>query len=328
VAAGWQGKRVLVTGAGGFIGSHLSGRLTELGADVRAFLRYTSERNLGMLRHEPALREMDVVFGDLRDPEAVRAATRDRELVFHLGALIGIPYSYQAPREVVETNVLGTLNVLLAAGADARVICTSTSEVYGTPETLPITETARPRAQSPYAASKVGADALVESMRRSHGVEAGILRPFNTYGPRQSLRAIVPTILAQALAGSELRLGSLEPTRDLTFVADTVDGFIRFGELPDFPGRTIQLGSGQAVSIGELVRLAEHVTGRSLEVVTEPERVRPADSEIGTLVSDPSTAAELLGRRARTELADGLQQTADWIAAHAEDYAKPEVYAR
>jgi nucleoside-diphosphate-sugar epimerase len=327
VAAAWEGKRVLVTGAGGFIGSHLAGRLTELGADVRAFLRYTSERNVGMLRHEPARGDMELAFGDLRDPDSVRAAVEDCDLVFHLGALIGIPYSYEAPREVLETNVLGTLNVLRAAGT-ARVVCTSTSEIYGTPESLPITEAERPRAQSPYAASKIGADALVESMRRSHGVQAGILRPFNTYGPRQSLRAIVPTILAQALAGGEVRLGSLEPMRDLTYVADTVDGFIRFAELPDFCGRTIQLGSGQAVTIGELVQLTERVTGRTLDVVVEQQRVRPADSEIGALVSDPSTAAELLGWRAQTDLLEGLQSTADWIAAHPEDYVAPEVYAR
>lgn len=327
MAAAWEGKRVLVTGAGGFIGSHLSGRLTELGADVRAFLRYTSERNVGMLRHEPSRADMELLFGDLRDPDSVRRAAKDCEMVFHLAALIGIPYSYEAPREVVETNVLGTLNVLLAADG-AQVVCTSTSEIYGTPESLPITEVDRPRAQSPYAASKIGADALVESMRRSHGVQVGILRPFNTYGPRQSLRAIVPTILAQALAGTELRLGSLDPMRDLTYVADTVDGFIRFAELPDFCGRTIQLGSGQAVTIGDLVQLAERVTGRSLDVVVEQQRVRPADSEIPALVSDPSTASDLLGWRAQTDLLEGLQQTADWIAAHPEDYVAPEAYAR
>ena len=314
---------MLVTGAGGFIGSHLAGALVRAGAEVAGFLRYTSTAATGALRFEQAAEEIELIRGDLRDPEAVRAAVRGREAVLHLGALVGIPYSYESPRQVVETNVTGTLNVLQAARAELTglVLCMSTSEVYGTPEAVPIGEGDRLRPQSPYAASKVAADMLALSFHRSYGLPVALARPFNVYGPRQSARAVVPTILSQALAGSGVRLGSLDPVRDLTFVEDTVDGVLALGAWPEAPGRTIGLGTGTGVSVAELVRLAGEAVGRELEVVVEPERVRPAESEVQQLVCDPAVARRELGWRARTGLRQGLERTAAWIEQHLDEYA-------
>ena len=299
----FTGRQVLVTGAGGFIGSHLVEALLEEGAKVRALVRYNSRNDRGLLELVPgeALAEIEVVAGDIRDVEAVAQAVEGCELVFHLAALIAIPYSYRNPRDYFETNVLGTLNVAQACRArDVRLVHTSSSEVYGTAQTVPISEAHPLVGQSPYSASKIGADQLVESFHRSYGLPATILRPFNTYGPRQSARAIIPTIVAQALAGDVVRLGSLTPTRDFTYVGDTVAGFLAAAVADEAIGRTLQLGTGEEISIGDLVREVARVLGRELRVEQEDERVRPPESEVMQLVSDHSLMTALTGWRAST----------------------------
>ncbi len=312
-----SGRSVLVTGAGGFIGGHLVAQLVRDGASVRALARYNSRNERGTLDWlEPEIAaQADVVLGDLRDMESVGQATAGVEVVFHLGAQIAIPYSYANPRDFFETNVLGTLNVAQAAlhaGAE-RVVHTSTSEVYGSAQTIPITEQHPLEPQSPYAASKLAADKLMDSWHRSYDLPVTILRPFNTFGPFQSARAIIPTIVSQALAGGPVRLGSLDPRRDLTFVADTVAGFIAAAQAPVAVGRTLQLGTGVDISIGELVEMVAEVLGRELVVETDQARVRPAKSEVQRLLSDPGLARELTGWVPTVDLREGLTRTIDWI---------------
>jgi UDP-glucose 4-epimerase len=316
-----DGRPVLVTGADGFIGSHLVERLVRDGAKVRAFCLYTSRGSAGWLDEtDPAIRaEIDLRFGDIRDARFVEAAVAGVETVFHLAALIAIPYSYVAAESFIDTNVRGTLNVLEAArrAGVGGVIQTSTSEVYGTPETLPIVETHPLQAQSPYAASKVAADQLALAYHRSYELPVTVLRPFNTYGPRQSDRAVLPTMLRQLLAGqAEIRLGRLDTKRDLTFVEDTVDGFVRTAITPGLAGSTIQLGTGRAESIGDLFAIACRLTGNAATVVQAADRVRPDASEVVVLQSDPSLARRLLGWEATTDLETGIGRTIDWLRAH------------
>lgn len=308
---------VLVTGAGGFIGGHLVSRLVRDGAKVRALVRYNSRNDRGTLDWLPeeVVGEVDVVLGELRDIESVTQAAQGAEVIFHLGALIAIPYSYVNPRDFFEVNVLGSLNVAqaaLAAGA-RRVVHTSTSEVYGSARTVPITEEHPLEPQSPYAASKLGADKLMDAWHRSYELPVTILRPFNTYGPHQSARAVLPTIISQALAGGTVRLGALDPRRDLTYVEDTVAGFVAAAMSEQAVGRTVQLGTNHDVSIGELVEAVGEVLGRELEVETDPARVRPAASEVQRLISSPALAAELLGWRPEVDLHEGLRRTIAWI---------------
>ncbi|GHE98796.1 NAD-dependent dehydratase [Amycolatopsis deserti] len=312
------GKRALVTGADGFIGSHLVERLLREGVDVTAFCVYNSNGTYGWLDEavEAGEDRLDAVLGDIRDYRTVRSAVDGVDVVFHLAALIAIPYSYEAPSSYVATNVAGTLNVLDAVrdAGSMRMINTSTSEVYGTPEALPITEAHPLRGQSPYAATKIAADKLCEAYACSFGTHVTTLRPFNTYGPRQSQRAIVPTVLAQLLAGvDKVRLGNLSPRRDLTFVADTVDGFVRMAAADLAPGTVVQLGTGQAVSIGELFELCCEVTGAEAEVLTDAQRVRPAGGEVEVLLSDAGNAARTLGWRPERSLREGLAETARWL---------------
>lgn len=314
---------VLVTGADGFIGSHLVERLVAEGARVRAFCLYTSRGSWGWLDEaSPEVRAaVEPCLGDIRDARFVAEATDGVEVVFHLAALIAIPYSYTAPESFVDTNVRGTLNVLEASrrAAVRRVIVTSTSEVYGTPASLPITEEHALNAQSPYAATKVAADQLTLAYHRSYGLPAVILRPFNTYGPRQSMRAVLPTIIRQLLAGrTEVRLGRLDPRRDLTYVADTVDGFIRAATAPGIDGATIQLGTGRSESIGDLFEVACRLIGVDAVPVEDASRLRPDASEVLALQSDPTRARDLLGWEATTSLEDGLRQTIAWLRAHPE----------
>jgi NAD dependent epimerase/dehydratase len=315
-----RGRPVLVTGADGFIGSHLVERLVAEGARVRALALYTSFGSAGWLDDlDPAIRaEVDVRFGDIRDGRQVGDLVDGIEVVMHLAALISIPYSYAAVESYLDTNVRGTMHVLEAARAAGvrRLIQTSTSEVYGTPEALPIRETHPLSAQSPYAASKVAADQLALAYQRSFGVPVVVLRPFNTYGPRQSPRAVLPTMLRQLIAGRrEVRLGRLDPRRDLTFVTDTVDGFVRAAVAPGIDGRTIQLGTGRSESIGELFAIACRLLGVDAQVVEDAGRVRPDASEVMVLESDPSLARELLGWSATTSLEEGLARTIEWLRA-------------
>ena len=318
VSGSLQGVACLVTGADGFIGSHLVERLVREGAAVRAFCLYNSRGSAGWLDDlAPEVRAgIDIQLGDIRDARFVEAATQDIEVVFHLAALIAIPYSYVAPESFIDTNVRGTLNALEAARRHGvkRFIQTSTSEVYGTPATLPITEAHPLQAQSPYAASKVAADQLTLAFHGSYGVPAVILRPFNTYGPRQSERAVLPTMLRQLLSGArEIHLGRLDPRRDLTFVADTVDGFVRAATTDGLEGATIQLGTGRSESIGELFALACRLLDVEAEVVEDPARVRPDGSEVMVLQSDPARAHSLLGWEAATSLEEGLAETIEWL---------------
>jgi NAD dependent epimerase/dehydratase len=320
--SGWSGRRVVVTGAGGFIGSHLCERLVEGGADVRALCEYNSVGSWGWLDESPLRGELEVVLGDVRDPDSIGAAVVGTEIVFHLAALIAIPYSYEAPTAYLQTNALGTANVLRAARhADCGlVVHTSTSEVYGTAKYVPIDEIHPLQAQSPYAASKIAADKVAESFHLSYGLPVVTLRPFNTYGPRQSARAVIPTILTQLLAGSRVALGNLSPTRDFTYVTDTVDAFVRIADARDAVGRVLNVGSGKEISIGDLVERAEAAVGKAAPVEREQERIRPEGSEVERLCADAGAARSLLSWKPAVSLGDGLMRTADWLATNLDRY--------
>jgi UDP-glucose 4-epimerase len=330
-ASNWNGRTVMVTGADGFIGSHLVEALVRQGANVRAFCIYNSNGSLGWLdRSPPEVRDaLDVRLGDVRDARFVEACCTDVSVVFHLAALIAIPYSYRAPESFVQTNVSGTLNVLEAvqrAGCE-RLVQTSTSEVYGTPDTLPIRETHPLKGQSPYSATKIAADKLCEAYSSSFGTPIVTLRPFNTYGPRQSARAVIPTILSQLIAGKRvIKLGSLTPRRDLTFVSDTVEGFLAAGQVAGIEGATIQLGTGRAESIGDVFRAACVACGVEAEVEQASERMRPERSEVMVLQSDPSLAKQTLGWTAKVGLEEGLGRCADWMREHLDRF-QVEQYA-
>jgi NAD dependent epimerase/dehydratase len=318
-----MGRKVLVTGAGGFIASHLVERLVARGESVRALVHYNSANVWFHLDRLPkdCLREIEIVPGDVTDAELVSNAVRGCDVVFHLAALIGIPYSYQAVRSYVQVNTIGTLNVLqacLQAGV-SRLVHTSTSEVYGSAQYVPIDEAHPLVAQSPYAATKIAADKLVESYVNSFSLPACIVRPFNTYGPRQSARAVIPTIISQALAGSEVQLGSTTPVRDLTYVTDTADGFIAASSAPCI-GETMNLGTGDSVSIGDLVVEIGRRLGRTLEVRTDERRVRPEASEVERLISQNEKAHRLLGWQPTVPLAEGLDRTIQYISDNAADF--------
>ncbi len=317
-------KRALVTGAGGFIGHHLVRLLLERGVETVCFLRYSSTASMGLLSHLPEqLAEgVNPVFGDIRDPDAVKRAAAGCDTIFHLAALIGIPYSFLSPRDVVSVNVGGTLNVLEAAReTGARLVVTSTSEVYGTAVRVPITEEHRLHAQSPYAASKTAGDQLALSYHCAYGIPVTVCRPFNTYGPGQSRRAVIPTIITQALWGERIELGSTEPTRDLVFAGDTARGFEALSECSSALGRVVQLGTGAEISIGDLARLILRILGReSMEIHSAPERMRPPGGEVMRLVASNSLADELAGWKPEVPLEDGLRVTAEWIRDHPELY--------
>ena len=313
-----MGKRVLVTGAGGFIGSHLVELLVREGHEVRALVRYNGRDDRGHLDRLPddVKAAIEVHRGDLKDPEAIRKAVDGRAWVFHLGALIAIPYSYQNPLDVVQTNVVGTAHVLDAARGNTtleRVVLTSTSEVYGTAQFVPITESHPLRGQSPYAATKIGADALGESYHRAFGLPVAILRPFNTFGPRQSARAIIPTIISQALTRPTIKLGSLDPRRDLTYVKDTAAGFLAIAGCDAAVGRVVNIGRGDDLTIGELVEKIATLIGRPIRVETDPVRVRPAASEVGRLLAGTALARELMGWTPKYTLDRALAETIDWV---------------
>jgi len=308
---------VVVTGAGGFIGSHLVEALVAEGSRVRALVHYNAEGSIGSLRHvdRRTLEAIEIVASDVRDPYAMRSLVRGAQTVFHLAALIGIPYSYVAPASYVETNIGGTLNLLEATRAEGveRLVVTSTSETYGTAQYTPIDEVHPAVAQSPYGASKVGADQLALSYHRSFDTPVSVVRPFTTFGPRQSERAIIPTIVVQALGNVDpLRLGSLEPRRDLLYVTDTVRGFLALAERPEAIGRAVNLGTGISHSVRELVEAVGRVLGRELHVVQDTARVRPKRSEVMELRADASVARSL-GWMPKLSLEDGLRHVVDFI---------------
>ena len=326
-AAAWTGRRVLVTGGGGFIGSHLTERLVALGARTRALVRYTSSGGAGWLDRSPVRGDVEVIPGDIADRDIVRRAVTDVDVVFHLAALIGIPYSYQAPASYVQTNVAGTMNVLqcaLDAGV-SRVVHTSTSEVYGTALRTPIAEDHPLQTQSPYSATKAGADLLALAFHRSFGLPVVTLRPFNTYGPRQSTRAVIPTIVTQALTQPMVRLGHLDPTRDFTYVLDTVDAFVLAGEVASLPPEPINIGSGKEIAVRDLAQLILSLVGVDVPIEVDPTRERPEQSEVDRLCADASRARRLLGWAPRHSIREGLAATIEWIKGNLERY-RPEAY--
>jgi dTDP-glucose 4,6-dehydratase len=316
----WEQKRVLVTGAGGFIGSHLTETLIKAGAEVRVFIRYNSSNGRGNLEDlEPEiLEQIEIIPGDLRDANAVEGAVKGCSAIFHLGALVGIPYSYKNPREVVETNIMGTFNILMAAREHGveRIVHTSTSEVYGSACYVPINEAHPLQGQSPYSASKIGADKLAESFYAAFGLPVITIRPFNCYGPRQSARAVIPTLITQALACEKIRLGNTDALRDFTFVTDTAQAFIKAAQTPEAFGKVINVGSGQNISIGQLARLIIDETRSTAKIAVDETRVRPSRSEVSRLLADNSLAKEVLGWEPSVTLGEGVKKTIDWVASH------------
>ncbi|MBL7106992.1 MAG: SDR family NAD(P)-dependent oxidoreductase [Phycisphaerae bacterium] len=313
----WDKKKVLVTGAGGFIGSHLTERLLELGADVRAFVRYTSRADEGFIKYlsDDLRKHVDFVYGDIRELETVAKAVDGVDVIFNLAALVGIPYSYIHPQEVVEANTIGTLNILMAA-RDAgieKMVQTSTSEVYGTAKYVPINEDHPKQPQSPYSASKIAADAIALSFYHSFDLPVAVVRPFNTYGPRQSDRAVIPSIISQALTKDKLTLGSTTPTRDFTFVTDTAEGFIKVAESEKSVGMEINLGTGKEISIEDLIRKIVSLVGRDVVIEQDKERLRPAGSEVERLCADNTIARDVLGWSPKVSLTGGLKKTIEFI---------------
>lgn len=327
-----QGAKVLVTGAGGFIGSHLVEALVARGAEVTAMVHYDARPDLSNLEFAPApvRSKLKILSGNIEDPFFVSSAVAGQDVVFHLAALIAIPYSYVAPASYVRANVEGTLNVLEAARTHkvARVVHTSTSETYGTALYTPIDEKHPLQGQSPYSASKIGADKLAESYFLSFGLPVATIRPFNTFGPRQSARAVIPTIISQALSSSPVvKLGSLTPVRDLNYVADTVEGFMAVAESDQALGEVVNVGSGKAISIGELATLILRLAGVNKEIVCEAERTRPEKSEVMTLLADSRKAEALTGWKTRVGLEQGLRETIEFIRDHSDRF-RPDVYNR
>ena len=319
-------KKILVTGAGGFIGSHLIERLLKGGNKVSCFVRYNSRNDCGMLDKLSCgiIDKIEVIPGDLRDSDAVRDAVKGKDVIFHLASCIAIPYSYKHPREVVETNVIGTLNMLMAAREykTAKIVHTSTSEVYGSALYIPIDEKHPLRGQSPYSASKIGADKIVESFYLSFKLPITTIRPFNTYGPRQSARAVIPTIITQAIKGGEICLGELSSRRDFTYVTDTVEGFMKIAEAEKSIGKTVNIGSNFDVSINNLVTKIARIMGKKLTIKVDKKRVRPSNSEVIRLRADNSLAKKLLGWKPEVSLEKGLKLTMDWVSKNINLYKR------
>ena len=313
-----KNKKILVTGAGGFIGSHLVGKLLKGGGIVRAMVKYNSRNDAGMLNTLLSTNNnsIEVIYGDVRDPFFVRESVTGCDYVFHLAALIGIPYSYVSPQEYITTNIQGTLNILQACRSEGttQVVHTSTSETYGTAQYVPIDENHPLQGQSPYSASKIGADKLVESFFKSFDLPVVTIRPFNTFGPRQSLRAFIPTVIHQALTMDKIKIGSLKPVRDLTFVNDTVDGFIQIGLNQDALGKVINLGTGKGYEIGDVVNFILKILDKENMIIeADSSRIRPKKSEVMKLISNNTLARNQYGWEPKYSLEDGLKETIKWI---------------
>jgi len=325
-----SGKKILVTGSEGFLGSHLSGKLVELGAEVTALVQYNSFNSWGWLDTlvSDIKNEIKVYTGDIREYDNIKKAVNTQEIVFHLAALIAIPYSYQSPAAYVRTNVEGTLNVMQACldYGVKKVVHTSTSEVYGSAKYVPIDENHPLQGQSPYSASKIGADKIVESFIRSFNLPAATIRPFNTYGPRQSARAVIPAVISQVLSDADsIRLGALSPTRDFTYVKDTVNGFIRIAEVDESVGETVNIGSNNEISIGDLVKRILLLTGKQASIECDDERLRPRNSEVDRLWCNNTKAVSLLGWKPSYTLDEGLKETIEWIKDNRK-YYKTDIY--
>lgn len=312
-----KNKTVLITGAGGFIGSHLTERLVKEAKGVKAFVHYNSRNDYGLLNNLPEdlLENIDIVFSDVTDPEAVYKAIKGVDIIFHLAALIGIPYSYYAPNAYVQTNINGTLNVLNAAREHGcqKIVHTSTSEVYGTAIYTPIDEKHSLQGQSPYSASKIGADKLAESYYLSFNVPVTTIRPFNTFGPGQSLRAVIPTIITQMLSQNTIQLGNTTTIRDFNYVKDTVNGFILMANSSNNNGEVVNIGSGNAVTIKETAELIGKILDKEIIIESHEERLRPDKSEVYTLICNATKAEELLGWKSMYSFEDGLRETIEWF---------------
>ena len=323
-------KYAVITGADGFIGSHLTEKLVRSGRKVRALAIYNSFGSYGWLEDLPKeIRdEVEIVLGDVRDPNGMREFTKGADEIFHLAALIAIPFSYRSPDSYVDTNIKGTLNMLQAARDNGvgRILVTSTSEVYGTAQYVPIDEKHPYQGQSPYSATKIGADRLAESYWRSFSLPVSIVRPFNTYGPRQSARAVIPTIITQLLSGMRtIKLGALDPTRDFNFVKDTAAGFIAIADCPDAVGQEINIATGQDISIGDLARKIIAKIEPSAQIVCDQQRLRPEKSEVERLLGDSTKLRNLTGWKPEYDLDRGLDETIAWIKDHMSSY-KPDIY--
>ena len=325
----WKKAKVLVTGANGFIGSHLSEHLVNLGAKITVLLEYNPNNYLGHLKflQKNMLSEMEQILGDIRDPELIKKIVKGKDTIFHLGALVSIPYSFINPREVFEVNAEGTLNILLAARDQEvnKIVTTSTSEVYGTALYTPIDENHPLQAQSPYAASKIAADKIAESFYKTYNLPVAIIRPFNTYGPRQSDRAIIPTIIIQALKKSIINIGSTTPRRDLNYISDTIDGFIKIAESKKSIGQVINIGSGKDISIGELIKMILLIMDKQIKIISTEKRKRPNKSEVMRLLCDNRKAKKIVNWMPRVSLKEGLSMTIEWIKNNP-DYYNPDKY--
>lgn len=321
-------KKVLVTGAAGFIGSHLCEKSAEMGLETTAFVRYNSNNRWGWLEGSTYLKDIKVIAGDIRDFDSVKKAVEGCDTIFHLAALIGIPYSYVSPLAYIKTNIEGTYNVLEACRESGceNIIVTSTSETYGTAQYIPIDEKHPLVGQSPYSASKIGADHLAISYHRSFDLQIKIARPFNTYGPRQSARAIIPTIITQILNGEKrIKLGNLNPTRDLTFVRDTVKAFIEIAKTKSLIGKAVNIGMNEEISVGDLARVIANTMGKKIDIVEEEQRVRPAGSEVERLRCDNSLLVSKTGWKSEYSLRSGLAETIEWLAKNLNMY-KIDIY--
>jgi len=325
-----KGKKVLVTGSEGFIGSHLTERLVELGANVTALVQYNSFNNWGWIDtfSDEVKNNIEVVTGDVREYDNIKRIVKGKEVVFHLAALIAIPYSYLSPMAYVRTNVEGTTNILEACkeyGVE-KIVHTSTSETYGTALYVPIDENHPLQGQSPYSASKIAADMMAESFYRSFNVPVAIIRPFNTYGPRQSARAVIPTIITQILSGAhKIKLGSLTPTRDFNYVKDTVEAFIKVAESEETIGQVVNAGSNYEISIGDLAKTIIKLIGKEVEIICDEQRLRPEKSEVNRLWADNTKIKKLTGWQPKFTLEEGLKETIDWIENNMQ-YYKPYIY--